>query len=178
MFLNFLERMVFDMKNKISLLGTVALILTVGFILPSCDHNGGDESHTGQKTIKITGYSSESGFVGGGEMVIFSELPGPDDDWQPAAIKRWKLADGILTDGHTYTYALVNWHKYTSQEDWDAYWANPEPWTETGKFYIQIDCETPKKDPEKDGSHYVYSEDGTNPTAVDIKNAVTTLEFS
>jgi hypothetical protein len=164
-------------NNKFSVLGMLAMVLTLGLGFAGCDTDGSDEPYTGQKTIKITGYSSGSGFVGGGEMIIFSELPGLDD-WQPTAVKRWKLEDGELTDGHTYTYALVKWHRHTSQEDWDAYWANPDPWTGTGKFYILIDCANPKNDLEKDGSHYVYSEDGKNPTAVDIKNAVTTLEFS
>jgi len=41
-----------------------------------------------------------------------------------------------------------------------------------------FECNTPKNDPSKDGSHYVYSADGINPTPVDIKNGVTTLQWS
>jgi hypothetical protein len=51
-------------------------------------------------------------------------------------------------------------------------------WTGTGQFYIVIECRPPKKDPSKTGSNYVYSADGINPTPVDIKDAVTTLEWA
>jgi hypothetical protein len=62
--------------------------------------------------------------------------------------------------------------------EWFSGWTNDhKPWTGTGEFFIQFQC-YPPKDLSNNVSHYVYSEDGTNPKPVDIKDAVTTLEWS
>jgi hypothetical protein len=116
------------------------------------------------KTITITGYSggiladgmdrsSYSGDILAGGIGISSELGG--GAWAPREI-----------DGQTITYAL--------SVGWDDIYI---PWTGTGKFFITIDC-YPPRDPSYDDSRYVYSEDGVNPAPVDIKDAVTTLEWS
>jgi hypothetical protein len=112
------------------------------------------------KTIKITGYSPEGGITAYA-MSIFSETAGADN-WPPAAVAVEEI------DGQTITYPLGIW-MYR--------WDNLEPWTGTGKFFIVIEC-NPLKDPSRDGSKYVYSEDGIHPAPVDITDEATTLEWS
>ncbi|MDR2738428.1 MAG: hypothetical protein LBB68_01140 [Treponema sp.] len=112
------------------------------------------------KTIKVTGYNAEGGEVY--SMQIFSEQPDPAGWRPPAAV----ALDEI--DGQTITCKLGIW-MYR--------WEDLESWTGTGKFFIGIEYDIPR-DPSKDGSKYVYSPDGTNPAPVDIKDEVTTLEWS
>jgi hypothetical protein len=113
------------------------------------------------KTIKITGYSSQGGITAE-YMYISPESTGRPDSWPPIA-----SAEQVI-DGQTITYTLGIW-----EDDWN----DPKPLTGTEKFFIVIEG-SPPKDPSKDGAKYVYSADGRNPTPVDIKDAVTTLEWS
>jgi hypothetical protein len=111
------------------------------------------------KTIKITGYNSQDITVS--DIEIFLESRGAGV-WPPVA------GAFVNIDGQTITVTPVN------------YWNTPnpgEPWTGTGKFFIVIECRPPH-DPSKDGANYVYSADGINATPVDIKDEVTTLEWS
>jgi hypothetical protein len=134
---------------------------------PACPalSDGGSKSKTTgiagglRKIIKITGYSPQG--TTAYSMQIFSESAGADV-WPPAAVAVEEI------DGQTITYRMGIWmHR----------WDNLESWTGTGKFFIVIECDPPN-DSSKDGAKYVYSEDGINATPVDIKNEVTTLEWS
>ncbi|MDR2178362.1 MAG: hypothetical protein LBP20_10045 [Treponema sp.] len=104
------------------------------------------------KTITITGLQGGDILAG---LNIFAKL-------DQARNTAW--AEEI--DGQTITYALIVGHDGIHH-----------PWTGTGEFFIVIGC-SPPRDPSYDGSKYVYSEDGVNPAPVDIKDAVTTLEWS
>jgi hypothetical protein len=112
------------------------------------------------KTMIITGYNPQDGITAYA-MSISSEQKGPNV-WPPDAVAVEEL------NGQTITYELAIWMRR---------WDNLEPWTGTGKFFIVIECRPPK-DASRDGSKYVYSADGTNPTPVDITDEVTTLEWS
>jgi hypothetical protein len=137
-----------DCEIQFSAIGKTT-VHTYGFrLIPNSDGR--------PKTIKITGYSPQGGIEDVGEMTIFSESTDPAG-WPPAA-----KAYPPVINGQIITCSLM---------------ANQEHWTGTGKFFILIEC-YPAKDPSKDGSKYIYSVDGTNPTPVDIKNEVTTLEWS
>jgi hypothetical protein len=117
------------------------------------------------KTIKITGYDSQGGITANA-IQIFSEQEG-FEIWPPDA----NAAEEI--DGQTITYRPRIWTSNYRDDN-----VKPCPWTGTGKFFIVIDCDPPKNNPLQDGSIYVYSADGTNPTPVDIKAEVTTLEWA
>jgi len=145
-------------KGKFLILGMLALVLALDLVFVGCN-NGGGEPYDGPKTIKITGYNSQG--ITAYNMEIYSEATGTAG-WPPAA-----CADQEI-NGQTITYAVVNW---------DDHWGNPTPWTGTGKFFIVIEC-NPPKDSSKDGAKYVYSADGTNATLVDIKDEITTLQWS
>ena len=139
-------------KGKFLILGMLAL----GLVLSGCSSNSsdGDEPYDGPKTIKITGCSPS---ITVEYIYIFTDAA---TSWPPIA--RYGT---VTIDGQTTTLTLVNN-------------GNKEPWTGTGKFFIMIECKPPKNDQSKDGSAYVYSLDGNNPTSVDIKYEVTTLEWS
>ncbi|GHU98236.1 hypothetical protein FACS189483_05980 [Spirochaetia bacterium] len=111
------------------------------------------------KTIKITGYNLDSD-IRVWPLQIFSDQ---SLSWPPAA------QANVAIDGQTITCTVRN------VNDWGE---NPEPWMRTGKFFIMLQCDRPKEDPEKDGSSYVYSVDGINPALVDIKDEVTVLEWA
>ena len=113
------------------------------------------------KTISITGYSSPGIKVY--TMQLSSESADAPDAWPPAAVAVEEI------DGQTVTYRLGLWMQR---------WEDLEPWTGTGKFFIVIDCAPPLKDSSKDGAKYVYSADGIHATPVDIRDEVTTLDWS
>jgi hypothetical protein len=113
------------------------------------------------KTIKITGYNSQ-GITNVWGIYIFSELTG-FKAWPPIA-----SAEPVI-DGQTITYTLVNY-----EDDWN----DPKSLTGTEKFFIRFDCTPALHDSSKDTALYVYSVDGTNPTPVDIKDELTTFEWS
>lgn len=139
-----------DCEIQVSAIGE-ATVHTYGFKqVPNSDGR--------PKTIKITGYNSQP--ITAYSMSIFSESADPAG-WPPAAVAVEEI------DGQTITYGLGIW-MYR--------WDNLEPWTGTGKFFIVIECNPPKNS--GDGSKYVYSADGVNPTPVDIKEAITTLEWA
>jgi hypothetical protein len=144
--------------------GMFATVLALGLVLVGCPTTGSTEPYTGPKTIKITGYNSKV-VTSFREIEIWSLDQGIQgiDNWESqfpvAAQKELKI------DGQTITCEMLD------SADWSEYW------TGTGKFYIQFQC-YPPKDSSYNVSHYVYSEDGKNPTPVDIKGAVTTLEWS
>ena len=120
----------------------------------------------GAKTIKITGFNLQGVTVIGG-LCIFSESTGAEVH-PPVAVAD-DSAGVIVIDGQTLTFTVVNWEDHRN---------NPTPWTRTGKFFIQFECQPPKNDPAKNGAHYYYSTDSTNPALFDIQDAVTTLEWS
>ena len=159
----------FMKKNKIYVLGMLAMVLAFGLILTGCATNGGntdsDIPNRGSsdsdvpKAIKFIG-DFPAGFEGE-RLYLFPSSTRPDS-WPPVAIG-W----GVNSEGNL---RLVKWYPGIARP-------NIEDWTETGRFYILMQCQPPK-DPSKDGSNYVYSEDGINPTLVDIKDAVTTIDNS
>jgi hypothetical protein len=105
------------------------------------------------KTVIIMGYRLEDGITA--EYIqLFTES---------SAIGQSEVSVPAEIDGQTITSRL------------EGRSGNRAPWT--GQFYIVFECRPPK-DPSKDGSKYVYSADGINPTPVDIKDAVTTLEWA
>jgi hypothetical protein len=130
----------------------------------------GSTSDSVEKSITITGYTAQDNednqSITARPMFLHSESEGLD---------RWPSAAYAVEDinGQTITYPLAVW----DYPDWD----DPQSprWTGTGKFFIIIECDPPKHPgPGHDGSNYVYSEDGHNPTPVDIKSAETTLPWS
>ena len=128
------------------------------FILINCNNDGG-EQYEGPKTIKITGYE---GGVTAYSMEIYAESAGIDS-WPPAA-------EAIqVIDAQTITYPLEGWKSGGA--------TTGESWTGSGFFFIIIEC-NPPKDLSKDGAKYAYSENGINATPVEIKNGVTTLQWS
>jgi hypothetical protein len=138
------------------------MMLTLGFAFSGCDTpTGGGDPYDGSKTIKITGLQDG---ITAQWIYIFSEEKGIPS-WPPTA--RATIEE---YDGQTITIPLVTHETYRSD--------NPEPWTGTGKFYIEIECYPPRDNPTRKGSKYVYSVDGTNPSIVDIQNEVTSLEWS
>jgi len=141
-------------KGNFLFLGMLAMALALSLVLVRCSS---DEPYDGPKTIKITGFDNSVNVLEN-ELTVESELGAGS----PVA-----RADNIV-NGQTITCTLVNWADH---------WSNPEPWTGTGKFFIVIACYNPR-DPSKTGAKYVYSADGTNATAVDIKDEVTTLQWS
>jgi hypothetical protein len=149
-------------KGNFFVSGMFTLVLVaLGLILVGCP-NGTTEPYTGPKTIKITGYDSEpiTAYI----MTLQSEAEGTSS-WSPTAYAIKKI------NGRTITYPLAIW----DYPDWND--PKSERWTGTGKFFIIIEC-YPPKDSSRDGAKYGYSVDGINPTAVDIKSAVTTLKWS
>ncbi|GHU70356.1 hypothetical protein FACS189450_04660 [Spirochaetia bacterium] len=110
------------------------------------------------KTIKITGYS---GGITAQTMTLFSEQAGVAS-WPPSAEAHEEI------EGQTITYTVKYW---APGRDTGPDWAG------IGKFLIVIECRPPR-DATKDGSKYVYSVDGTNPTPVDISDEVTVLEWA
>jgi hypothetical protein len=141
-------------KDKFLILGILEMVLALGLVFAGCTTDGSDEPYNGPKTIKITGYDGSQGIIIG----VMHLHPESADGWPP-------VANAQPIDGQAIICPVVNW-------------GDGELWTGTGKFFIWIECSPPKNDSLKDGSIYVYSVDGTNPAPVDIKDAVTTLEWS
>jgi hypothetical protein len=138
------------------------MLLALGFAFAGCatDTDGG-EPYDGPKSIKITGYDTSSQGTGAQEITLFTESQGINN-WPPSATAYGK------PNGQIFILVLTVW---------DSDWDNPNyPYTDTGKFFVVI--EGSPKDPGRDGGKYAYSVDGTNPALVDIKDAVTTLEWS
>ena len=145
-------------KGKFMILGMLAL----GLVFAGCNTDSGGKTYEGSKTIKITGYNSQGGITVS-EITIWPESAGAENWPTPPT-----ACGNPVINGQTITYTLVNW---------DDHWGNPTSWIGTGKFFIVIECHPPK-DSSKDGAKYVYSADGTNATAVYIKDEVTTLQWS
>jgi len=149
------------MKKTIRIIGIIAIVAIIGLSMAGCATNNqgtaSAPSDTG-KTIRIDGTARE--------LELFSESTGANK-WPPFAIAG-KDGNRDVNDP-TNLYYVVEW-----VQRWD-WWELPN-WTGTGKFYILF--EGPPKDPSRDGGKYVYSEDGINPTAVEIKEAITTLQLS
>jgi hypothetical protein len=117
------------------------------------------------KTIKITGYTGSSGshkITTIWPINIFTESAGVDN-WAPTA-----ESEMPKVDGETLTFEMLN----------EMAWMNKGSWTGTGKFYIMFQCAPARNDSSKDRANYVYSLDGSTPALYDIKDAVTTLEWS
>jgi hypothetical protein len=161
-------------KNSFLILGMLAMVLTFGIVAIGCvstdngsgkpveDTGGGEnEPSSVPKTIKIIDSNESQGITAQDIMLIFSESAGPEV-WPPFAIAG--------KDEQTNIYYVVKF-----DGNWD--WWDIGTWTGTGKFYVVMQT-TPPKDSSKDGANYVYSEDGTSPSLVDIRDAVTTLELS
>jgi hypothetical protein len=151
------KRRFMEMKNKCFF--GFGVLFVFWFLLTGCPTDGSDEPYTGPKTIKITGYSSQG--ITANDMEIYLESTGIVHP--PTA-----EAEGEI-NGQIITYSLTNWKPGGN--------TTGEPWAGMGKSFIVIACDPPK-DTSKDGAKYVYSEDGKNATPVDIKDAVTTLEWS
>ena len=115
------------------------------------------------KTIKITDFSSQGG-ISYGQLDIFTESQLGGEP--PSAVANIEEYNGETT----ISYELLIWGS-----QWGS---NPIPWTGTGNFFIRIEGYPPLNDTSKDGAHYVYSDDGVNPTLVDIKSKITTLKWS
>jgi hypothetical protein len=145
-------------KDNFLILGMLAMVLALGLVFAGCNTVGSNELYDGPKTVQITGYNSSQGIIVG-----VMNLAESADSWPPAA-------NAQPIDGQTITYPVLNWEKNSE--------GVREPWKGTGKFFIWIQCSPPKNDSSKDGSIYVYSVNGTNPAPVDIRDAVTTLEWS
>jgi predicted small secreted protein len=152
-------------KNVLVVSGMPAAVLALGFAFAGCDTTtGGGEPYNGPKTIKITGYNKAGGVTvpDDGQLSVYTAYPFGEEN-------RIARDSSPEFNGQTITYTMVNEEDHSN---------NPTPWTGTGKFYIEIECRPPKADQSKTGSKYVYSVDGKNPTPVNIKNAVTTLEWA
>jgi hypothetical protein len=106
------------------------------------------------KIIITTGYSPRGTTTASLELI-------PEIDSQPIAWAEW--AEAVI-DGQTITYTLGN--------------GGNLPWTGTGKFYIWFFVMPSPHDPSYRAAGFYYSADGINPTQVDIKDAVTTFEWS
>ena len=147
-------------KNKFSVLGMLVILLALGFVFVGCvtDQNGNGGGDV-PKAIKFIGNFPQG--ITGEALYLFPSSTRPDS-WPPVAI-----GGGVNSEGNL---RLVKW--YPNMD-----WSKREDWTETGRFYILMQCQPPK-DPSKDGSNFVYSEDGENPTLVDINDAVTTIDNS
>jgi hypothetical protein len=142
-----------DHEIQFSAIGETA-VHTYGFkLIPNSDGIS--------RTIKITGYNSE--VVTSFRQIQIWSLDQELDEGPPVAA-RW--GKDFKNDGQTIICKLL--------AEWEG---NLKYWTGTGKCYIWFQC-YPPKDPSYNQSDYVYSEDGENPTPVDIKDAVTTLEWS
>ncbi|GHU01557.1 hypothetical protein FACS1894147_01630 [Spirochaetia bacterium] len=115
------------------------------------------------KTVKINGYRSSQSITTVYSLALFLEAPAPEDDHHSSA------KAGIDINGQTITCTLLN------DEDWRD---NPVPFTGTGKFYIQLHVAPAKNDKSLSGARYFYSADGKTPTAVDITNDTTTLDWT
>jgi hypothetical protein len=144
-------------ENKFFVHGMLAMMLAFSLILAGCatTTNGGSdggEPYDSPKTIKITGYTSESG------ITVY------DIKLQPELNKTAMIGFKTISDLNL-TYELLNGRNDLT------------PWTGVGKFFIMIECQPPK-DPAMDGSQYVYSLDGTNPALIDIRDEITVLEWT
>jgi hypothetical protein len=105
------------------------------------------------KTIIITGYSPQ-GTIWAGLDLSQTGIEGQRNEARASEV--------ISGQTITYTLGIVG----------------NLPWTGTGEFFITFYVGPSPHDPSKGAGVYFYSEDGTNPTQVDIKDAVTTLEWS
>jgi predicted small secreted protein len=115
------------------------------------------------KTIKITGYNLDVEKVDA--LRIRSESEGPyNGNGMPTAV-----AGIVEADGQTLTLM-----SFAGLSFWEG---GREFWMGTGTVFLVLQNSEPR-DKTKKTAFYTYSADGTNPTAVDIKDEVTTLEWS
>jgi hypothetical protein len=166
-------------KNKFSVLGMFALVLALDFAFVGCDNGtDGGEPYDGPKTIKITGFN-----VADAKQLLIFFTNKPSFSYPPVAGGRTAWSeDGLGSD------ITIELKDGTDQAD-------GETWTGTGKYYIWIQVALPS--PEK-RSVYLYTVDGItkvpvtdenlyhaynmdgvdNAASIDIRDAVTTLNFT
>jgi hypothetical protein len=161
-------------NNKFFVLGMLAL----GLVLAGCPTDGGDESYTGPKTIKITGFNQE-GYT---KLVVFV-FETPQFSWPPV-VECWAAING--TD--------ITVDLYVADDPWEVFEGNAsgEPWAGSGKYYLWIQLDDDSGRPPPRRPVYLYAVDGTTPVSEEaeadydpegiapiyIKEAVTTLEWS
>jgi hypothetical protein len=163
------------MAKKRFFFGTLATVLVLGLVFAGCTTttNSNGKLDNNPRTIKITGFNLE-----GIRPLVMHLKPESEGLFSDPVV----AADPEI-DGTTLSYKLAEYGP-----EWER--ASPngprddKPWTGTGKFVLGIILSPSPNDPSKNASFYFYSavdtlEDGTNPaTAVDIKDTVTTLEWS
>jgi len=146
-------------EKKLSVLGMLVIVLALSLVFLGCittSNNVSDQQNNEPKTIRITGFDGSQG------TLLISESANPSGWWPPFGYGGY--------DDNANVYRIVEWIGR-----WD--WWELNAWMGTGKFYIIIQY-GPARDPSKDGANYVYSEDGINPALVEIKDALTILEWS
>jgi hypothetical protein len=149
-------------KDNFFVLGMLAMVLALGLAFVGCDNGGGgDEPYDGPKTIKITGFNLDipvttNHKTGESAKFLYVSVREPVDNGP-------RIANGQVKNpsGQDITFELFE---------------NSESWTGTGSYFILL--EGPPKDSGRDGGRYWYSVNGVDPAPVDIKDAVTTLDFS
>jgi hypothetical protein len=143
--------------------GTQGEAISTTSLAPSTGSTG---SYTGPKSIKIAGFNvvipettdHKTGVKGRYLFIYVTEINNPTE----GAYHNGGAKGQVINPSGNITFEL-------SQND--------QPWTGTGSYFILLDG-PPKKDFTKDGGSYFYSVDGINPTKIDIKSAVTTLNWS
>lgn len=132
-------------------------------------HNmkGGNLVYDEPKIILITGftYKDPQDSQNYPQDVNFGWLAIAPD---PGDLDNQTVAHGIPeTEGQTRAFTLISMVDRRSIG----------PYTGTGEYFVVFFSFTPR-DSNRWFARYVYSEDGQNPTLVDMKNQVTTLEWS
>jgi hypothetical protein len=159
------------MANKKLCFGMLGMVLVFGIVLFGCDPDGGNESNTDPKTIKITGFNLE-----GYDQIFVFLCATPQYDWPPVVESRAEIS------GSDITVELA-----PTLDDESA----GEPWTGSGKYYLWIQLGPTENQGPGHRPVYVYAVDGASPvsngatadysangTLIYIEDTVTILEFS
>jgi hypothetical protein len=145
-------------KSKVYVVGVLAMVLTLRFMLGGCENNSDDEPIP--KSIRITGFDVE--------------IPETTNNTTGVKGKYLYIGVGAAPDSSELaSRRVIN----PSGQDIIFELLNEQPWTGTGSYYIWME-RPPKYDFTKSGGFYSYSVNGTDSAPVDIHSAVTTLKWS
>jgi hypothetical protein len=155
-------------KNKFSVLVILAMVLVLGFVLVGCDPDGG--LYTVPKSLKIIGITLTDAETNGQGSVVICEEYTSEGNLGAAGVIVARAADPvIITNGELLFDLKVS-------NGWDA---TNEPWTGSGKYAICLQIAGTDGWNDDGGHHHRYWwAKGGEYTKYDIKDALTTLEFS
>ena len=168
MFCIMLEEGVFEMKcNRIFVVGMLTVLLALGLVFVGCETSSDDSgTYTGPKSIKITGITLTGTEINGeGGVQIFNEPV-----WGGNSVAREVYHVPRVINGELLVDLKVS-------AGWDA---TDAPWTGSGEYYIRLIFAGPAGWSDEGGTslHYWWTNGGQTPVKYDIKDAVTTLNFS